>query len=138
MSAAHDPAHALVDAGATPRWRILMVEDSADDAELACLALTDAGMDADCRRVDSEAALLQALQSFAPQLVLSDRNLPGFSGQRAMELVRAHAPSVRFAFLVGMPDHDHPALPAAPAADAWLLKDDLVQLPALVRRLLGD
>lgn len=126
----------MTDASAAPRWRILIVEDSDDDAELVSIELAEAGMHADCRRVDNEAALLQALQSFAPQLVLSDCNLPGFSGQRAMELVRAHAPLVPFAFLSGVDDHGDPALQATPAADAWLLKDDLAQLPALVRRLL--
>lgn len=131
-------ANAMTGADAAPRWRILLVEDCADDAELACIALADAGVHAHCRRVDSEAALVRALRTFAPQLVLSDQNLPGFSGQRALELTRALAPSARFVFVSGAPDGGEAVLePAAPVADAWLLKDDLAQLPALVRRLLA-
>lgn len=130
------PVQASGGAGAAPRWRILLVEDSPDDAELACIQLADAGIEAECRCVDSEAGLLQALRTFAPQLVLSDRNLPGFSGPRALELVRALAPSARFAFVSGAPD-DGDAAAAGARPDAWLDKDDLAGLPALVRRLLA-
>jgi CheY-like chemotaxis protein len=120
----------------TPRWQILIVEDSADDAELIRLELLQAGIDADCHCVDSELQLMQALASFVPHLVLSDMNMPGFSGPRAFELVHAHAPEAHFVFLSGAPLDDETALQLGPAADAWLLKDDLAQLPALVRRLL--
>ncbi|MHB8912647.1 MAG: response regulator [Lysobacter sp.] len=143
MSAALDPldatpVDATPEADAAPRWRILMVEDCADDAELACIALADAGLHVDCRCVDSEAALLEALRTFAPHLVLSDQHLPGFSGARALELVRSLAPSVRFVVVSGAPEPGQAALPPdAPVADAWLLKDDLTQLPALVQRLLA-
>jgi len=120
-----------------PRWQILIVEDSADDAELIRLELAQAGIEADCHCVDSELQLMQALATFVPHLVLSDMNMPGFSGPRAFELVHAHAPEARFVFLSGAPLDDETALQLGPAADAWLLKDDLAQLPALVRRLLA-
>ena len=131
------PVESAVDSW-VPRWQILVVEDSADDAELIRLELVHAGIDADCHFVDSELQLMQALASFAPQLVLSDMNMPGFSGTRAFELVNAHAPEAHFVFLSGAPLDDETALQLGPAADAWLLKDDLAQLPALVRRLLTD
>lgn len=137
------PVAAPPDAGAAPHWRIVIVEDSVDDAELACIALADAGLDVDCRCVDSEAGLVQALASFAPHLVLSDQGLPGFSGTRALELARARAPSVPFVFVSGEPEPGEGETAAAtppapkPVADAWLHKDELAQLPALVRRLLA-
>ena len=130
------PGESAIDSWA-PRWQILIVEDSADDAELIRLALLHAGIEADCHFADSELQVLQALATFAPQLVLSDMNMPGFSGTRAFELVHAHAPDARFVFLSGAPLDDATALQLGPAADAWLLKDDLAQLPALVRRLLA-
>ena len=99
------------------------------DAELAMIELRGAGIDAECRRVDREDALIEALAGFAPQLVLSDLNLPGFSGQRAFEIVRERAPRARFVFLTGSID-GHKALPAA---DGVVLKDHLQALPGLVR-----
>ncbi|MFD0740255.1 response regulator [Lysobacter koreensis] len=115
------------------RWRILLVEDSPDDAELTCIMLADAGLDVECRRVDTEAEVLQALAAFAPHLVLSDFNLPGFDGARVLELVRAHAPTARFVFLTGSLGYYQ-----LPEADGSVPKDELRLLPALVQDLLGE
>lgn len=124
--------HATQPAGAKP-WRVLLVDDSRDDAELAELALRDAGLDVHCIRVYSAAGVHEALAGFAPQVVLSDVNIPGFSGTEALAMVRAHDPALPFVFLTGSlysPDSQ------PPPADGLLLKDDLVQLPGLLRRLL--
>ena len=118
----------------SPRWRVLIVDDCVDDAELATIELRSAGLDAECRRVDQEASLLQALADFKPHLVLSDLNLPGFSGQHAFEIVRERAPQARFVFLTGSVD-GHKALPVA---DGVMVKDNLHALPALVRGLLAN
>jgi CheY-like chemotaxis protein len=138
VNVAVDTATATNDGNAAPRWRILIVEDSADDAELIGLELAEAGIDAECRLVDGEAGVLLALQSFAPHLVLSDVNMPGFCGQEAIEMARAHSPGIRFIFLSGASSAAEPALANAAIADAWLLKEDLAQLPALVRKLLAE
>ena len=137
-AAVDDCTTAAIDA----RWRILLVDDCADDAELIGIELAHAGIDADLLHVDSEEKLLDALQAFAPQLVLSDMRMPGFSGQRAIELVREHAPGAWFVFLSGdAVDHsgggDARAENPLPTPDAWLCKDDLDRLPELVRGLLG-
>src|SRR3546814_12812708 len=60
---------------AAARWRVVLVDDSADDAKLAMIELRHAGIDAECVRVDSEASLLSALDVPAPRLVLSDVNM---------------------------------------------------------------
>ena len=118
------------------RWRILLVDDSDDDAELVAIELAQSGIDAELRCVDSEATLLHALATFAPQLVLSDMRMPGFSGLRAIELVREHAPAAWFVFLCGDGGEGVRVDDGSPAPDARLSKDDLDRLPALVRGLL--
>jgi DNA-binding NtrC family response regulator len=115
-------------------WRVLLVEDSRDDAELIEIALREAGLAVECRRAWSAKAVAEALAAFAPQLVLSDLNLPGFSGEHALELVRGHDPRLPFVLLTGTPAVALPEPP--PATDGLLSKDDLQQLPDLVRRLL--
>ncbi len=119
------------------RWRILLVDDSADDAELVALELSDAGIDAELRCIASEPLLLEALHAFVPQLVLSDMRMPGFSGLRAIELVRELAPSTPFVFLSGDPPESPLLQQAMPAPDARLSKDELYRLPGLVRGLLA-
>ncbi len=116
----------------TRRWRVLLVDDSSDDAELTMIELRGAGIDADCRRVDSEASLLAALAESTPHLVLSDLNMPGFDGPRALAIVRERAPAARFVFLTGALEDDA----ILPTVDGVLLKHELHALPTLVRALL--
>lgn len=119
---------------AAPRWRVLLVDDSDDDVELTMIELRGAGIDADCRRVDSEASLLASLAGAPPHLVLSDLNMPGFDGRHALAIVRERAPDARFVFLTGAVEDDA----VLPDADGVLLKHELHELPALVRALLGS
>ena len=113
-------------------WRVLLVDDSPDDAELAEYALRKAGLDVDCRRACTAETLAEALREFAPHVVVSDLNLPGYSGTEARAQVRARDPRLPFVFLTGAlaPDDD------PPVAEAVLLKDDLDALPRVLRGLL--
>ncbi|MBJ6982199.1 response regulator [Luteimonas sp. MC1572] len=114
--------------------RVLIVDDSNDDAELTELALREAGIQVECRRLYREDALREALAGFDPHLVVCDVNLPGYSGREAHALVLAHAPGARFVFMTGALAGDE----TLPVADGVLLKDDLARLPALVRQLLPN
>ena len=111
--------------------RVLIVDDSRDDAELAEFALREGGLSVECRSLCHEDALDAALEGFAPQLVLCDLNLPGWSGPEAMAAVRGRVPSARFVFLTG-------ALQGCEdlsGADAVVLKDDMARLVELARPL---
>lgn len=115
-------------------YRVLLIEDSRDDAELIEITLREDGPPVECRRAWSAGTVHEALEALAPQLVLSDLNLPGFSGIEALEQVRAHDPALPFVLLTGSAPMALPDPP--PDADAVLSKDELHKLPALVRRLL--
>lgn len=112
--------------------RVLVVEDSADDAELLRFALEDGGLTVECLRVFTEHDLREALGCFGASVVLSDLNIPGFSGQRALEMVRASAPGLPFVFVTGWMGEQ-----TLGEADALVQKDELATLPALIGRLLG-
>ena len=86
----------------------------------------------ECRRTCTAAGVDQALREFAPHAVVSDLNLPGYSGLDAVIQVRAHDPGVPVLFLTGAVAPDE----APTAADALLLKDDLDALPRVLRGLL--
>ncbi|TQT99909.1 hybrid sensor histidine kinase/response regulator, partial [Xanthomonas perforans] len=74
--------------GNLEQLKILLVEDSPEDAELLSDQLLEAGLDAAFERVDSEPSLRAALDDFQPDIVLSDLSMPGFSGHQALRLVR--------------------------------------------------
>ena len=81
--------------------RILMLEDSPDDAELNERELHKAGLQFTAQRVESREAFSLALKSFQPDLILSDYNLPGFSGIAALGIARHDCPEVPVIFVTG-------------------------------------
>ena len=68
--------------------KLLLIEDSDDDARLLLRALAKEGRSVDHQRVDNAQALAQALADGAFDAVICDYNLPGFSGVEAMRMVR--------------------------------------------------
>ena len=67
-------------------FRVLHLEDSELDHELLVAHLARGGLNAQTRRIESESAFLEALDE-PWDAVVSDYNLPGFSGLVALEPV---------------------------------------------------
>ncbi len=108
--------------------RILLVEDSRDDADLVRFALEDAGLAFELLRVGDEAALRDAVASFAPDAAVSDLNLPGYSGLAALALLRELRPDMPLVLMTGG------GVDAVPPVAATVLdKSDLARLPALLQ-----
>ncbi len=117
--------------------RLLLLEDSADDADLLAIELAAAGLDVELRRAATRDAYAAALAAFAPDIVVSDYDLPGFSGGEALAMARARDPALPFVVLSGFVAEDRPEDDGARGADAWVCKDDMREVPAVVRRLLA-
>jgi DNA-binding NarL/FixJ family response regulator len=81
--------------------RILLLEDSRVDADLIARELGRAEMQVVMERVDSEASFTAALDSFAPDVVLSDHALAQFDPQAALETLRAMRPATPFIIVTG-------------------------------------
>jgi len=60
--------------------RILILEDSASDADLIEFELMEAGFAFTPRRAINEKQFLCALEEFPPDLILSDYDLPQYNG----------------------------------------------------------
>jgi len=118
--------------------RILLVEDSPEDAELTAEQLLDAGLEAEFERVDSEAGLLRALSEFKPDLVLSDLSMPGFSGYDALKSVRALSPPVPFIFVSGTMGEDTAVQALRDGAADYILKDKTARLPSAAARAIRE
>lgn len=115
--------------------RLLIVEDQAPDAELTIRQLRASGITCTWERVDTEATFREALRN-APDLILSDGELPGFDAVSALTIARELAPHVPFVVLSGAPwDHRAQALLAAGAADYVCKADTGALLPAVRRAL---
>src|SRR5256886_15819420 len=86
--------------------RVLMVEDVADDAALIERELRRAGITGAARRVDSERGYREALQTFAPDIILTDHPLPTFGAADALRIAPLAAPDTPVIVVTGSLDEE--------------------------------
>jgi signal transduction histidine kinase len=120
------------------RIRILQVEDSPLDAELILTELQADGIDYDVRLVDDEPAYVQALERFNPDIVLSDLSMPGFSGQRALELWRDRGAAIPFIYVSATLGEEAAVEALREGATDYILKQNPARLASAVRRALRE
>src|SRR6266850_1859707 len=122
----------------TERLRILLAEDVANDAELVLAELKYGGLHADHRVVDGEKSFVDALREFAPDVILSDFSMPGFSGMAALALAREICPDTPFIFVSGTIGEESAVDALKSGATDYLLKNNLVRLSSAVERALRE
>jgi DNA-binding NtrC family response regulator len=76
--------------------RLLMVENTADDAELLLRALRRGGYEVACEVVETPAAMRAALARQEWDVITSDHAMPHFSAPAALALAKAIRPYVPF------------------------------------------
>lgn len=122
---------------ASSALRVLIVEDRAEDAELAIRELRRAKLECVTTRVETAADFERALQSFRPMLVLADYAVPGFGGMVALEILRQQAPEVPLIIVTGSLDEETAAECIKAGAADYVLKTNLVRLDPAVRGALA-
>lgn len=118
--------------------RVLVIEDSAADAELVIRDLRDGGFEPIFKRVDTPAALHHALAEQSWDLVLSDYSMPQFSGVDALKTVRGMALDVPFIFLSGTINEDTAVDAMKSGANDYMMKGNAKRLIPAVRRELAE
>ncbi|MFN3651728.1 MAG: response regulator [Armatimonadota bacterium] len=118
--------------------RLLLLEDSPLDAELALAHLTDGGLElVEAVRVDTEADFTRELAR-DPDLILADYSLPSFDGITALELTRAYRPDIPFLFVTGALGEELAIDTLKRGATDYVLKDRLERLTPAVQRALRE
>ena len=123
---------------AMPTIRILQVEDSELDAELVLGELDADGLDYEVRLVDDERPYVEALETFRPDIVLSDLSMPGFSGQHALELLRQRDEDLPFIFVSATLGEEAAIEALRNGATDYILKQNPARLASAVRRALTE
>jgi len=118
--------------------RILLLEDSAPDAELAQAQLEDHGIAVQIERVDSRDRFLAALDARPPELILADYNVPAFDGMEALLLARELCPELPFIFVTGALGEERAIDLLVQGATDYVLKDRLERLGPSVARALRE
>jgi PAS domain S-box-containing protein len=120
------------DGPGNPALSVVLVEDDPADRELIVRSLRDLSVAHDIRHVQDEPSLKRELVSNPPDIVLSDFSLPGFSGPRALQMLRAIAPDVPFILVSGTIGEEQAIGALQLGAVDYILKNNLQRLPSAV------
>ena len=117
---------------------ILLAEDLAADAELEIRELRRGGLIFDARIVETETDFRRELDSFEPDIILSDFSLPRFSGMAALTIARELRPDLPFIFVSGTIGEENAVAALRNGATDYVLKTNLKRFPAAVRRAISE
>src|SRR3981189_695935 len=112
--------------------RVLMIEDSEDDAVLLLRELRRGGYDVEFERVDLPGTVKSALDTQGGVLVVSDFSMPHFSGTDALHLLRAKGSDIPFIFVSGTMGEETAVAGLPYTPPNYLIKTNLKRLvPAI-------
>ncbi len=125
-------------AAGAPPLEILLLEDSTFDAELLLASLEATHPRARVTWVKDEAGLLGALETQRFDLILSDYQLPGFTGAEALALAQERVPGTPFIFVSGVIGEENTVELLKRGATDYVMKGRLARLPVAIDRALRE
>ena len=117
---------------------LLMVEDTEDDASLLVRQLEKAGYEVAADRVDNAETLQSALARQAWDVIVSDYNMPAFTGVDALGIVRTRDRDTPFIFVSGTMGEETAVEALRAGAQDYFIKGKTARLPAAIERELSE
>lgn len=118
--------------------RILILEDSPLDDELARARLTKGGLDFVMKRVETRDDYVAELETESYDLILADYSLPSFDGLAALEITRKRWPHLPFIFVSGGLGEEVAIESLKQGATDYVLKQRLDRLVLAVTRAIAE
>lgn len=118
--------------------KVLLVEDSEDDAELVLLELNRGGFAPDYQRVQTREDMRRALEEQSWQLVLSDYSMPRFSAPEALAVLRSRDNELPFIIVSGTVGEETAVQAMRLGVNDYILKGKLGRLCAAIERELRE
>jgi PAS domain S-box-containing protein len=116
--------------------RTLIIEDNEDDAHLVIRALQKGGFDPAYERVDTAIAMSEALGRENWNVIVSDFNMPHFSGLGALKLYQEKGLDIPFIIVSGAIGEEAAVAAMVLGAHDYVMKNNLPRLvPAIQREL---
>jgi putative nucleotidyltransferase with HDIG domain len=118
------------------RLRILLVEDSEDDARLVLREIQHAGYDVEFERVETADAMRAALARRVWDLIICDFSLPRFNAPNALELLKKIGHDLPFIIVSGTIGEESAVNALKAGAHDFIIKGNFARLiPAIQREL---
>ena len=121
-----------------PPLHILLLEDSAADAELVQDILEADGIPCDVVRVQTRAEFVGALQDRRFDLILADYSLPSFDGVSALKLALEARPDLPFIFVSGTLGEEVAIEALKTGATDYVVKTKLSRIVPAVQRAMRE
>jgi len=118
--------------------RLLIVEDSEDDAILLLRALKKGGIEPIYQVVDTEDSLKNALENELWDIVITDHNMPGFTSFQVLELTRQYGVDLPVLIVSGLIGEDVAVSAMKAGAHDYIMKNNLSRLIPAIRREVSD
>ncbi len=118
--------------------RLLIIEDSEDDALLLIRALKSGGYDPAYKRVETADAMRDALAGGPWDILISDYIMPRFGGLEALQLLKEAGLEIPFIIVSGKIGEDIAVEAMRSGAQDYIIKGNLSRLAPAVERELRD
>ena len=118
--------------------RVLIVEDSEDDALLVVRELQRGGYKVTSERVETAQAMQAALERKKWDVVIADYTLPNFSAPAALQLLHESGLDLPFIVVSGTIGEDTAVATMKTGAHDYIMKSSLKRLVPAIERELGD
>lgn len=118
--------------------RLLLIEDSEDDAFLLLRHIKKAGYDLQSERVQTAEAMRNALNENSWDIIISDHSMPNFTGMDALEILQATAKDIPFIMVSGAVGEERAVQIMKAGAADYVMKDNLARLLPAIERELRD
>ncbi|HMI67356.1 MAG TPA: ATP-binding protein [Cyclobacteriaceae bacterium] len=113
--------------------KILMLEDLEDDALLIDRALRKEKFAFTRVRVETQDEFTNALETFKPDVILSDHSLPQFNSIAALTICQERKLNLPFLLVTGSVSEEFAVNSLKKGADDYVLKSNLARLPMAIR-----
>jgi len=118
--------------------KILIAEDSEDDAKLLIRIIKEDGLDPVYKRIDSLRAMKAALNKEEWNIILSDYSMSKFSALDALDLLKKNNSEIPFIIVSGIVGEGIAVKTMKKGANDYLTKDNLVRLVPSIKRELQE
>jgi PAS domain S-box-containing protein/putative nucleotidyltransferase with HDIG domain len=118
--------------------RVLLVEDSEDDALLVVRRLQKEGYNPEYERVETSETMRSALQRKMWDIILCDYKLPRFNGMEALSIYKKAALDIPFIIISGTIGEETAVEVMKAGAHDYIMKDKLSRLVPAIERELKD
>ncbi|MFW5995306.1 MAG: PAS domain S-box protein, partial [Spirochaetia bacterium] len=120
------------------QYRVLIAEDTENDARLMVRVLEKAGFHFTHRLVSNREDYARAVTEFEPDVVLADYSLPSFNGLDAVRIVRASGTYTPVIIVTGTLGEETAVELMKEGVTDYVLKDRLTRLPEALRRAVAE